>query len=476
MGFLIVAAIIIILFVYIIAMSHDKKQTSTSKPTQSYSSPTNRIDLKETVNLSFPAPNPDIEAEYLLFDVQTTGFPIKRYAPTDDVDNWPYVLSFAYALVDSDGNVKESGYFLLKRDIEVPADATAVNGITRQMLLEKGKDLIESLNTFAKAVEQCTTIVAHNLEFDYPIMEAELVRNGFGKLLTPKRKFCTYKAAQIIKRKDRKWFDGCSLEETLGNIVYDHMGVTIPDKRNASIALIALYHIFKEMYYGNLLALLRSFDNSPFAEDGYINKKAGEGYEYVEVEPGFVSKISRDAKNWTDNDRLNEICKLERENPREAISAYLEELSKGNISLFLLHRLVILYRDTEQYGEEKKFIKKAISYVDEHRMGENYMSYYKKRLLSVDTVYIPKKRIENAINNGKDLEKDGKFEDALKIYLSLVDGGDLNYSIISRVCVCYRKLKRTDDEIAFIDNVILTSDLTASQKNNLEKRLEALRK
>lgn len=474
MVFIVFVVIFIVLVLGAMFFAENKGSNNVSTSSDSNTTPY-RIDTKKTVDLKLPAPDPTVIPQYLLFDIQTTGFPIKRYASPEELDNWPYVLSFAYALIDSDFKVKESGYFLLKRDIDVPADATRVNGITKEMLLEKGEDLHDSLQTFAKAVEQCSAIVSHNLEFDFPIMEAEFIRNGFGSILTSKKKYCTYKTAKNIKYLDRKWFDGCSLEETLGNVVYDHLSVNIPNKKDASISLVLLYHIFKEMYSSHYVRLLRSFEGSPFDENGYIFKEAGEGFRYVEISPGYVSKVSVDAKNYTDDEQLNEISKLENTEPERAISLYLEQLSNGKQCLFLFHRLVRLYREIGQPDEEMKFIKKALSYVNSHNFGDSYKDFYKKRLITVETVYIPKKRVDDALSKGKVFEDNGDYESALNLYLQVMEDGDINNTIVKRVCICYRKMKRKDDEIAFINKMLETSELTDLQKNSLKKRLEGIK-
>ena len=40
--------------------------------------------------------------KYLVFDLETTGFPIDRYASPDDFKNWPYVVQIAWILFDDE--------------------------------------------------------------------------------------------------------------------------------------------------------------------------------------------------------------------------------------------------------------------------------------------------------------------------------------------------------------------------------------
>lgn len=473
MVFIVFVVIFIVLILGAMLFAENKGSNNVSTSSDSNTTPY-RIDTKKTVDLKLPAPDPTVIPKFLLFDIQTTGFPIKRYASPEELDNWPYVLSFAYALIDSDFKVKESGYFLLKRDIDVPADATRVNGITKEMLLEKGEDLHDSLQTFAKAVEQCSAIVSHNLEFDFPIMEAEFIRNGFGPILTSKKKYCTYSAANIIKDKDRDWIGGCSLEDTLGNLVYDHIYVNIPGPKNSSTGLILLYHIFGEIYDNYSSILFRSFKDSLYEDSCYLNKEREEGFKYVQLEPGFFAKVSVDAKNYTEDEELKDIALLENKNPEGAIKKYLEKIERGELSLYIYHRLIRIYRDMQQYDEEKKYIQKALKYIKDKKMDKSYKDFYKDRLSKVETVYLPKMQTEKVIAEGKVLENNKDFERALNLYLSYIKENNANNALITRICICYRKLKKKEEEISFINNMLETAELSVAQRTSLGKRLEGL--
>jgi DNA polymerase III alpha subunit (gram-positive type) len=45
--------------------------------------------------------------KYLVFDIETTGFPININAPPDDFKNWPYVIQIAWLLFDDERKVIE---------------------------------------------------------------------------------------------------------------------------------------------------------------------------------------------------------------------------------------------------------------------------------------------------------------------------------------------------------------------------------
>ena len=40
---------------------------------------------------------------FIIFDVETTGLPIKRNAPISDLNNWPRIVQLAFGIYQSNG-------------------------------------------------------------------------------------------------------------------------------------------------------------------------------------------------------------------------------------------------------------------------------------------------------------------------------------------------------------------------------------
>src|SRR5664280_1585596 len=91
--------------------------------------------------------------KYLVFDAETTGFPIKRHASPDDFKNWPYIIQIAWILFDDEQKLIEHNDFYLKQPIKIPADATNIHGITTAMMLEKGIEPSIVYANFKKAID-----------------------------------------------------------------------------------------------------------------------------------------------------------------------------------------------------------------------------------------------------------------------------------------------------------------------------------
>ena len=104
------------------------------------------------------------------FDTETTGRDPKS------------VLIVSAAIVTSDGDRKT---FLIDPGVEIPAEATAIHGITTEYAREHGRPPRETLDEIADALaaelRAGTPLVVFNAPYDLTLLEAELARHG----LTP---------------------------------------------------------------------------------------------------------------------------------------------------------------------------------------------------------------------------------------------------------------------------------------------------
>jgi DNA polymerase III epsilon subunit-like protein len=131
--------------------------------------------------------------KYLVFDAETTGFPINRHASPDDFKNWPYIVQIAWILFDDEQKLIEHNDFYLKQPIKIPADATNIHGITTAMMLEKGIEPSIVYANFKKAIDNTEYIIAHNIDFDIPVVHCEFLRNGLKWDFPNNRLLCTMK-------------------------------------------------------------------------------------------------------------------------------------------------------------------------------------------------------------------------------------------------------------------------------------------
>lgn len=117
----------------------------------------------------------------LFFDTETTGFSPRNATPCiSNIKDWPYILQLAFILYDTDTNKIIINNNLLvdvnKYNVVIPKEATNVNGITNQQCKEHGLPIDNVLNCFLYCVHSCDMVVAHNMDYDWNMINAEILR------------------------------------------------------------------------------------------------------------------------------------------------------------------------------------------------------------------------------------------------------------------------------------------------------------
>ncbi|WP_292425968.1 3'-5' exonuclease, partial [Methanoregula sp.] len=144
-----------------------------------------------------PSP-PKVSRMFLFLDTETTGLP-KYSATNNPVEKWPRVVQLAWSLYDSDGIPESRNSFIIyPTDFSIPADSARIHGITTERAKAEGVSLFKVLPQFNADVEKAETVVAHNLDFDLPIVTTEFLRCSLETGLLEKQKFCTMKTPQVV--------------------------------------------------------------------------------------------------------------------------------------------------------------------------------------------------------------------------------------------------------------------------------------
>jgi DNA polymerase III epsilon subunit-like protein len=77
-------------------------------------------------------------------------------------------------------------------------DSARIHGITTGRAKAEGVSLYKVLPQLNADVEKAEAVVAHNLDFDLPIVTTEFLRCGLETDLAEKQKFCTMKTPQVV--------------------------------------------------------------------------------------------------------------------------------------------------------------------------------------------------------------------------------------------------------------------------------------
>ena len=156
-----------------------------------YSS-TKGIALWNKPDLEFK-PSVTNQGHFLVFDVETNGLPKSYTDSPENTKNWPRVVQLAWMLFDKSGGLIDSSVDIIMGNFTIPVESSAIHGITKQISEEQGADIVTVLDKFKSSVDKCQVIVAHNMDFDYPIVQAEFIRLKKWKTFAGKKLVCTRK-------------------------------------------------------------------------------------------------------------------------------------------------------------------------------------------------------------------------------------------------------------------------------------------
>lgn len=115
---------------------------------------------------------------YIFFDTETNGKPIDYKASIYRLDNWPRVIQLGWAIFDEKGAfVKSKCDLIIPNGWEVPTEKFWIdNGFSTEKNAKEGISITDALNAFVAAANECHTIIAHNIAFDYKVLGAEALR------------------------------------------------------------------------------------------------------------------------------------------------------------------------------------------------------------------------------------------------------------------------------------------------------------
>lgn len=138
---------------------------------------------------------------YLFFDTETTGLPKNNLASPKEVDNWPRIIQLAWVECDANGELLDFySELIFPENWTIPIESFWVNnGFSQEKSISKGIPIYSALNLFLSKVNAAEMIIAHNIDFDYPVMCAEMIRAGLkSNRVAPLKKFCTMQSSTPI--------------------------------------------------------------------------------------------------------------------------------------------------------------------------------------------------------------------------------------------------------------------------------------
>jgi DNA polymerase III subunit epsilon len=132
---------------------------------------------------------------YLFFDTETNGKAKDFNAKMTDVDNWPRITQLAYSVYDKEQKLMFSVSTLIKPDgWVVPNERFFIdNNMSTERCEKEGMPIAIVLQRFVDSIQLCDFLVAHNIDFDYNVLGAEMIRAGI-KANRRLERICTMKS------------------------------------------------------------------------------------------------------------------------------------------------------------------------------------------------------------------------------------------------------------------------------------------
>jgi DNA polymerase-3 subunit alpha len=115
----------------------------------------------------------------LVFDTETTGLPKSKIINKDVLHLWPYIVQFSYIIFDTEFKtlIKMKDCIIRVPDfITISEEVSKIHGITNDISLTKGVNIVDVLNEFFVDFSSVDYIVGHNVSFDLNMIRAELNR------------------------------------------------------------------------------------------------------------------------------------------------------------------------------------------------------------------------------------------------------------------------------------------------------------
>jgi DNA polymerase III epsilon subunit-like protein len=138
----------------------------------------------------------------IIFDTETTGLPKGKNISFEDVEKWPYIVQFSWLeiILGDKPSYELNNYFInIKPEVVLSEESIKIHGITREKLEKEGVNLRDILKLFMEKVNKSDFLVAHNLNFDYNMLQVECLRNFIPpKIPVSLIQFCTMKYGEGI--------------------------------------------------------------------------------------------------------------------------------------------------------------------------------------------------------------------------------------------------------------------------------------
>jgi DNA polymerase III epsilon subunit-like protein len=217
-------------------------------------------------------------------------------------------MQIAWIVFDVNGDLIKIENHLLKQEKEIPYEAVKIHGISTEKANSEGKWPEVVLSMFLKDIEHANLIVAHNTEFDLPIIEAEFIRNKFGYQLIGKDRVCTMKSSVdycMIPKQRGRGYKYPKLTELVGCLFYNNYEVTIPDAHDAEVDALMTAKCYYKLKTCHNLKLQKG-------QPKHVKNELPDYMNISSVELHLPEFLKKELKNCSDKNLTGEYSSIKR--------------------------------------------------------------------------------------------------------------------------------------------------------------------
>lgn len=141
------------------------------------------------------------------FDTETSGLPEKSnkygYPVYSALEKYTKarIVSISWMITRRQQLVSQAYYVIKPEGFVIGQDSTAIHGITQEQALTDGVSFKLVAAALKEALKGCTSLIAHNIDFDYHVLLSELHRWGFPDIINTIKKtnlVCTMKKGREV--------------------------------------------------------------------------------------------------------------------------------------------------------------------------------------------------------------------------------------------------------------------------------------
>lgn len=141
--------------------------------------------------------------KYLVIDTETSG--LFDFSKPADADGQPRMASLAMIYLDAEFHILSVRTAFIKPDgWEILPEATAINGLTMDILNANGEPVRTVLDEYVAAVDHGLIVVAFNAQFDTKVLRGELRRAGIDDRFEKTPNLCTMRLSTDIVKAPKK--------------------------------------------------------------------------------------------------------------------------------------------------------------------------------------------------------------------------------------------------------------------------------